>query len=387
MSKVNVDINGKPHKYEITIGSDILGDCGRWAKDCVTGDARRAVVISNETVFGLYGTGVKASLESSGFEVFVWLLGDGEEHKNLSSLENALGFFSEKGLVRTDTVIALGGGVVGDLAGFAAAVYLRGISFLQIPTSLLAMIDSSVGGKTAVNTAFGKNLVGSFYQPAGVLVDVSVLKSLEKRELTAGFCEAVKHGAISGEELFNKTGEFLENYPTKNFENHYLNSDFVRQLEDFLASHIAFKARIVMQDEREHTSRSDAKSRKILNFGHTLAHALEKVTDYKYFRHGEAVGYGILFAGELSKRLDILDVNRLNLLNDVVSRAGVLPKTDDIKVEEVYEAFAFDKKVIGKTLQLVLLEDIGKPVIVGDHEIPVHAIEQSLKTVLKKKPG
>ena len=176
---------------------------------------------------------------------------DGERHKDLRSLEKVLEFLGQNRLSRADAVIALGGGVVGDLAGFAASIYLRGIPVLQIPTTLLAMIDSSVGGKTAVNTSFGKNLVGSFYQPAGVLIDVRVLETLERRELTAGFCEAVKQGAIAGRKLFDSTASFLERYPVANFKNFFSDDTFLNSLEDLVRGQVAFKAKIVRQDETE----------------------------------------------------------------------------------------------------------------------------------------
>jgi len=272
--------------------------------------------------------------------------------------------------------------VVGDLAGFAAAVFMRGLAFLQIPTTLLAMIDSSVGGKTAVNTAFGKNLIGAFHQPRGVLIDVETLQTLPRRELTAGFCEAVKQAAIADANLFNQTAGFLENFSPGKFKKYFSDVKFVPALENLIAAQIAFKAQIVMQDERESVERSDGKSRKILNFGHTLAHALEKVTDYKRFKHGEAVGCGILFAAELSKKLEILDENELNLLNDVLLRVGRLPDTRNISLEKVFEAFAFDKKTVGNSLQWILLKKIGEPVIVENKDISTSTIYETLKKVL-----
>ncbi|MBA3632958.1 MAG: 3-dehydroquinate synthase [Acidobacteria bacterium] len=384
MGNISVKLNGSSHRYEIKIGHDLLNNCSRWANKCLLPETKKIALVSNAKVFGLYGEVVKKSFENAGFEVFVWKMGDGEKYKNLRSLEKALKFFSQNKLKRTDAVAALGGGVVGDLAGFAAAIYLRGVPFLQIPTTLLAMIDSSVGGKTAVNTEFGKNLIGAFYQPNGVLIDIETLKTLPRRELVAGFCEAVKQGAIANQKLFDQTAEFLRNYSPANFKNYFSDKKFLVELENLLAAQVRFKAEIVMQDERESVARIDAKSRKILNFGHTLAHALEKITDYKYFKHGEAVGCGILFAAELSKKLNILDKKELKLLNDVLRRVGKLPDTSNIKIEKVFEAFAFDKKAIGESLQFILLEKIGKPVIRQTRDIPESAIEKSLETVLHK---
>ncbi|HQU85862.1 MAG TPA: 3-dehydroquinate synthase [Pyrinomonadaceae bacterium] len=381
---VEIKLGQKSHQYSIQIGHDLLKNCGNWAKDCLSENTRRTVVISNPKVFKLYGETLLKSLENSGFEVIVWLMKDGEKYKNLRSFEAALSFLSEKKITRNDAVIALGGGVVGDLTGFVASVYLRGISFLQIPTTLLSMIDSSVGGKTGVNSRFGKNLIGTFYQPNGVLIDVSTLKTLPKRELTAGFCEAVKHGAISSEKLFNQTAEFLQKYKIEQYKKHFHNENFVSDFENLIRSQVSFKAEIVLNDEKEDINRTDAKSRKILNFGHTLGHALEKITDYKYFKHGEAVGYGILFASKLSKTLELISQNELKSLNDVLCKVGGLPEMRNIDLDKVIEAFSFDKKTTGKSLQWILLSGIGKPKIVSSQDIPLSAIKESLVEVLQK---
>ena len=309
---------------------------------------------------------------------------DGEQHKNLRSTEEALKFLSENGLSRTDAVVALGGGVVGDLAGFVSAIYLRGLAFLQIPTTLLSMIDSSVGGKTGINTAFGKNLVGSFHQPSGVLIDPGVLKTLPAREVTAGLCEMVKHGAIGGKDLLKQAEKLLSEFPVEIFPENHANSNFRSQISNLIAANVAFKAKIVAGDERESSKRLDGRSRKILNFGHTLAHALEKVTNYKYFKHGEAVGYGILFAAELSKYLALCDEKDVNLLNDVVQRVGALPSLANIDRDEVFEAFRFDKKHLAGSLHMIRLKGIGKPVILTDKDIPRVTTQKVLKELLHK---
>ncbi|MCY7376082.1 MAG: 3-dehydroquinate synthase [Pyrinomonadaceae bacterium] len=382
-NKVTVSLSDDSHEYDIAIGDNLLENSGEWARNCLSKQTKKIALISNAKVFGLYGETVKNSLESANFEVVVFLMNDGERYKSLRTLEKVLKFFSENQIKRTDAVVALGGGVVGDLAGFAAAVFQRGTAFLQIPTTLLAMIDSSVGGKTGVNTEFGKNLVGAFHQPHGVLIDIAVLQTLPRRELTAGFCEAVKQGAISNEKLFTQTAEFLKKFPPNKFKKYFFDDDFISEIEKLITAQVAFKAEIVQQDEREDAARRDGKSRKILNFGHTLAHALEKVTDYKRFKHGEAVGYGILFAAELSKTLEMFDNNKLDLLNDVLRRLGKLPDASDINLKTVSETFAFDKKNIGKSLQWILLEDIGKPKIVDDREISPKIIDETLKKVLQ----
>jgi 3-dehydroquinate synthase len=361
-----------------------LEGCGSWAKLKLSDSARKIAVISNPKVFSLYGGEVTNRLIQAGFEVFVYKIGDGERFKNFRTLEKTLRFFSQNGLKRSDAAIALGGGVVGDLTGFAASVYLRGVPFLQIPTTLLSMIDSSVGGKTAVNSTFGKNLIGTFYQPHGVLIDVATLQTLPRRELTAGFCEAVKQGAIADKKLFLQTAEFLQNFPNKRFKRYFRKSDFIENLSKLIAAQVAFKAEIVKGDEQENLHRSDFRSRKILNFGHTVGHALEKVTAYKYFKHGEAVGLGMLAAGEISKNVANLCQNELNLLNDVVGLTGNLPNCQNIETEKVMEAFSFDKKNVGNALQWILLEAIGQPKIVSGEEIPTDIIAKAVEAVLKR---
>ena len=367
---VSIDFQYPRSGYAIEIRRDLLSDSGEWAKKCIGRKAGKAALLSNALVFGLYGEVVKKSLERAGFDVFVCLIGDGERFKSFRTLQKALDAFSENRLSRTDVVVALGGGVVGDLAGFAASVYLRGVGFLQIPTTLLSMIDSSVGGKTGINSNYGKNLIGAFYQPKGVLVDVKTLLTLPKRELTAGFCEAIKQGAIANRKLFEQTAMFLEKYDLKSLGHLFEDNEFVGDMIELLSAQIAFKASIVANDERESPDKVDAKSRKILNFGHTFAHAIEKVTNYRYLKHGEAVGYGIRFAAELSKKIGLLAPDEVNLLNDVVHRAGTLPPISNLDPRIIFETFKYDKKLVNNSLQWILLEGIGKPVIFPNSDIP-----------------
>ena len=365
--------------YDVSIGRDALVNAGPWVSNCLGRKLGKVLIISNPRVFGIYGKQVTRSLKSAGFEVSTHLIGDGERFKNLRTLEAALKALSELKFTRDDAVLALGGGVVGDLTGFAAAVYLRGIAFLQVPTTLLAMIDSSVGGKTGVNSSFGKNLIGSFYQPKGVLIDTATLATLPRRELTAGFCEAVKQAAISGRHLLRQTNDVLSKADKKSS---LTDDGFHADLGDLIANNVRFKARVVQNDEMEATGNMQSSSRKILNFGHTLAHALEKVTNFKYLKHGEAVGHGIRFAAELSKNLELLSLNEVDLLNDVVRRAGVLPAISHIDPSKVIEAFAYDKKKVGGSLNWVLLRGIGRPVIVPGTTIPMPTIRSTVRSIL-----
>jgi len=384
-ASVQINIPGRPSTYEIAIGHGLLTESsGALAAKILARSGARVHIVSNPTVDRIYGEQLTDSLANAGFTVSKFLMPDGERHKSLKTAQLALRSFAEAGLTRTDAVIALGGGVVGDLAGFASAIYLRGITFIQIPTTLLAMIDSSVGGKTGVNSEFGKNLIGAFHQPLGVIIDPSTLATLEPREITAGLCEMIKHGAIGGKALLGQTSKFLSGFPLANFRESIKLSNFRSDISNLIAANVQFKAKIVAGDERESSNRRDGKSRKILNFGHTLAHALEKVTDYKYFKHGEAVGYGILFTAELSKVLALCDEKDVKLLNDVVHMAGILPPMQNIDSEAVIEAFRFDKKHLAGSLQMILLKGIGKPVILTDRDIPRSATQKVLKQLLHK---
>ncbi|HEY8410585.1 MAG TPA: 3-dehydroquinate synthase, partial [Pyrinomonadaceae bacterium] len=337
-------------------------------------------IISNKRVFGLYGREVVRSLKRAGLKTFQWVMPEGERYKSFTVLEKAVEFLSKNGFERNDLVVALGGGVVGDLAGFAAAIYLRGIPVVQVPTTLLAQIDSSVGGKTGINLAVGKNLVGAFHQPVAVFIDTETLMSLPSRELVSGFCEMVKHGLIANEDLLEKTVNCLREVARK--REFLLNGDFA----DLIAANCQFKVSIVRNDERESTARTDAKSRRILNFGHTTAHALEAITNYRVFRHGEAVGYGMLVAGELSHDLGLLDSGDLQSLRQAVALCGPLPRADHLDVNQIIRAVQHDKKSVDGQINWVLLEGVGRPKIVDGRLISAKSLRHSLRAGLQRRP-
>src|SRR5205807_8420920 len=249
MQQVQVRLPARKQEYEIKIDADLLSELGQSARECLGDSARRAALISNKTVFDLYGERAVKSLRASGFKGAHWLMNQGEQHKSLRSFEKLLGFLSESGLERSDAVIALGGGVVGDVAGFAAAVYLRGVAFVQVPTTLLAQIDASVGGKTAVNMPAGKNLVGAFHQPKLVLIDIDTLGTLPRRELTSGWCEAVKQGVAGDRRLFDKTVRLLR-LRGVNFSLRSDPEESQTEVCATIAAHCRFKASIVAGDER-----------------------------------------------------------------------------------------------------------------------------------------
>ena len=374
MHRLEISLKHEARRSEINIGRGIRRQLGELL---LSKGPRQAGVISNKRVFDLYGREVVRALKKSGYKVFEWLMPEGERYKSFSSLEKALTFLSENRFERNDLVIALGGGVVGDLAGFSAAIYLRGVPVAQVPTTLLAQVDSSVSGKTGINLPVGKNLVGAFHQPAAVFIDTETLMTLPQRELVSGFCEMVKQSLISDRSLFDMTSKCLQKIG--NDPEFLLSSEF----EDLIAAHCSFKASIVANDERESTSRSDAKSRRVLNFGHTTAHALETITHYRTFRHGEAVGYGMLVAGELSRDLGLIDSGELNQLRDAVRLCGPLPRADKLEINQIIRALQHDKKSVDGQINWVLLEGIGRPRIVEGRLINAKSLRNSLKAGLK----
>jgi 3-dehydroquinate synthase len=382
MQTVRVRVPAQPANYEIRIGSGVIAEAGELARSALGAGARRTAVISNKRVFNLFGDALLRTMRAGNFQPTVWLMKDGEQHKSLSSLEQALKFFSDSGLERNDVVIGLGGGVVGDLAGFAAATYLRGVASVLVPTTLLAQIDASVGGKVGVNMAAGKNLVGAFHQPRMVLIDGYTLRTLPQRELTAGWCEAVKQGAVGDRRLFARTVKLLQSSGT-DFSQWSRSEESQTEVCATIAAHCRFKASIVAGDEREATSRSDARSRKILNFGHTTAHALETLTSYKRFRHGEAVGYGMLVAGAISKNLGMLTAAALESLRQAVRACGPLPPANDIDIDRLIAAMKSDKKSIAGSVKWVLLDEIGKARIVDSREIKLRSLRESLREGLQ----
>ncbi|MEZ5344260.1 MAG: 3-dehydroquinate synthase [Pyrinomonadaceae bacterium] len=379
---LEIKLSNREHSYRVEIGHNLLEEISEWAGRTLSPAPRKIALVSNTKVFEHYGRSAVENLRSGGFEVSPYLMQDGEEFKNFDSFRGVLRFFGENNLSRADCVVAIGGGVVGDLAGFSASVYLRGMRFLQIPTTLLSMVDSSVGGKTGINDDTGKNLIGAFHQPNGVMIDLSTLRTLDSRELAAGFCEMIKHGVLAGEPLFSETADFLKRYQIGFFSKAFETEEFRADLASLVHANVNFKSQIVAGDEFEEAARTDPRSRKILNFGHTVAHALEKTTNYTYFKHGEAVAYGMLAAAEISKELDICDHNSLKSFNDVVTSLGRLPEANHIDIEKVVEAFTFDKKNIGQSLHWILLESIGQPKIVKGNTIPRSVIEKSLRKIL-----
>ncbi len=331
--------------YPIFVGYGLLNSLGEKLKK--VGSSRVAIVISDGNVSRLYGDRVQEILKAAGFAVNSFVVRPGEETKSISTAIDIYNFLIKKRVERDDILIALGGGVIGDLAGFVAATYLRGTPWVQVPTSLVAMVDASIGGKVAVNHHEGKNLIGAFYQPNFVLADTQTLATLPKRELTSGWAEVVKYGLILDKEFF----EFLESNADRliKLEQDVVNKAIIRSA--------SLKAQVVSQDEKERGQRI------ILNYGHTVAHGLEAATQYSYFLHGEAVAIGMMGAAKLSQKSGILPANVVKRQQSLLQKFGLPTTFSGTGLAEIAKAMEVDKKTRAKGIRWVLLEDIGKTAI------------------------
>ena len=348
MHELTVQLGGR--SYQILIGSGLMG-CAEPIVNCL--GTPRAVVVTNCTVAPLYLDALTSSLRLAGVRLDEIALPDGEAHKNTDTLSLIYEALLRKRCDRATTIIALGGGVIGDLAGFAAATYQRGVPFIQVPTTLLSQVDSSVGGKTGINHPLGKNMIGAFWQPKLVLADTDTLKTLPARELSAGLAEVIKYGLIRDLSFF----EWLET-----------NIDLILSREpNALAYAIerscANKAEVVAGDERETAKEG---GRALLNLGHTFAHAIETGLGYGEWLHGEAVGAGMVMAGELSRRLGWLKESDMTRIRTLFSRAGLPTTGPKLGARRYLDLMGHDKKVIAGRLRLVLLKNVGEAVTWAD---------------------
>lgn len=324
--------------YRIIIEPGCLSRVGAEARGLFK-EHGKAMIVSDSNVSPLYGSAVKSSLEASSFEPYSFVFPAGEASKQLSVIQDMYAALAERRFTRTDFIVALGGGVTGDMAGFAAATFLRGIGFLQIPTSLLAQIDSSVGGKTGVDLPQGKNLVGAFHQPRLVLIDPHTLATLPPRYFADGMGEAVKYGCIKSRPLF----DMICSCDVKNTPD---------QLSDMIYQCVDCKRRVVENDE------FDTGERMLLNFGHTLGHALEKLHGFSGLSHGEAVGIGMVWIARAGEKHGLTKPGTAEKIAGALSQYG-LPTSDPTPLPAVVEATAMDKKGAGRNLNLILLKEIG----------------------------
>ena len=354
-----IKVNLKKRSYNIIVGSGTINLLGKHIRKLNIGSD--AYIITNPLIKNKYSGLLNKVLKKSGFSLRYKLVPDSEKSKSIEMaaavIKDIAGYDNKKQLF----IIALGGGVIGDLAGFVASIYKRGIPYIQLPTTLLAQVDSSIGGKTAVDLMEGKNLVGAFYQPRLVLIDTNVLKTLSLRQVRAAFAEIIKYGAIKDRDLFT--------YLEKNYKDILkLN---LKKLEFIVSRCVDIKSKVIQLDEREEKG-----IRTILNFGHTIAHALEAAGGFKEYNHGEAVALGMLVACGISKKLRLTNDENAQRLERLIAVMGLPTKIKRIPMAGIIKAHYHDKKFTGAKNRFVLIKNIGETVIIKN--IPLEIIRDSL---------
>jgi 3-dehydroquinate synthase len=357
MDPVRIDVPTPSRTYAVTIGDGLLDRVGAILDEI--GTPARRLVVSSPLVWRLHG----AQLSRAAAVAEPILIPDGERFKQLSTVARVYDALVRANADRAATLITFGGGVIGDMAGFAAATYLRGIALVHVPTTLLAQVDSAIGGKVGVNHALGKNLIGAFYQPHAVIIDPLVLGTLPRREFRAGLYEVIKYGMTSSAPLFDRVAR----------DRKAIFARAIESLTPIIAASCRIKGEVVTADERE------AGPRRILNFGHTAGHALEAVTKFRRFRHGEAVGYGMLVAAELARARGALADTDRQALADLIASLGPLPPVADLSAAAILEAMQHDKKIVAGRLHFVLPTAIGATTIVDD--VKEGELRSALKTV------
>ena len=344
MKKLKIDLADR--SYDILIGRSFLSHLGDHLSHIQS--ARRALVVTNPAVNKLYGKVLSEGLKSAGLAIECVEIPEGETHKTLQDAQTIYDHLIENQYDRNTLLVALGGGVIGDLTGFVAATFLRGVPCIQIPTTLLSQVDSSVGGKTAVNHPKGKNLIGAFYQPRLVAIDLDTLSSLPSDEFRAGMAEVIKYGVIEDPKLF----AFLEKNSKK------ILAQDTTCLETIIETSCSIKAKVVERDERESSYRM------VLNFGHTIGHAVEALTGYTQFKHGEAVAIGMVYAAKLSCQLGHCSAEVVRKIEALVEQYGLPTQLPEFSASEYIESMYRDKKAHDKNIRFILVKDIGTVEIV-----------------------
>ena len=359
MQTLKVDLADR--SYPIHIGSKLLSNI-----DLILPHLKRkhVAIVTNTTVAPLYMETLQSALEAAGIKVIPIILPDGEAYKNTETLNKIYDALLQHRCERSTTLIALGGGVIGDLTGYAAATYLRGVPFIQIPTTLLSQVDSSVGGKTGINHPLGKNMIGAFYQPQVVLADIDTLRTLPAREFSAGMAEVIKYGLIRDADFF----DWIE-----------ANIEALMQLNEKELSYAIFrscqnKAEVVARDEHENGERA------LLNLGHTFGHAIENAMGYGVWLHGEAVAAGTMLAADLSKRMDWLSQQDIVRIQKIFEAAKLPVTAPNLGLDKYLDLMSMDKKVADGKIRLILQQAIGKSVITSDYDAEL------LKRTLTQSP-
>lgn len=355
MEPARINVTTPSRRYVITIGDGILERLPKLLDEA--GTPARRFVVSSPLVWRFHGQRFAAACSAEPI-----IVPDGERFKQLPTVSRIYDALIRASADRASTLITFGGGVIGDLAGFAAASYLRGIALVHVPTTLLAQVDASIGGKVGVNHALGKNLIGAFYQPHAVVVDLSLLGTLPRREFRAGLYEVIKYGMTSSPSLFDRITADRKAIFARNPET----------LMTIISESCRIKAQIVAADEKE------SGARRILNLGHTAGHAIEAVTKYRRYRHGEAVAFGMLVAAELAVARGALAERDRKALADLIASLGPLPAIADVPIPQIMDAMRHDKKMVAGRLNFVLPTTIGATTIVDD------VTEKEMKKALEK---
>jgi 3-dehydroquinate synthase len=350
MKKIRVKLG--QNGYYIHIGADLLAETGHLLKELGFND--KAVIITDHTVKNLYGISLRQSLTGNGFKVALLEVPEGEEYKSLDTAGRLYHELTEFGAERLTPVLALGGGVIGDVAGFVAATYMRGIPLVQLPTTLLAQVDSSIGGKVAVNHGQLKNKIGAFYQPRIVVADITTLQTLPLTELTSGLGEVIKYAIIKDGDFFTYLEEHLE--PIRALDE--------KTLEYIVTVSARIKAEVVEKDEK------DLGLRNILNFGHTIGHAIESVTEFQ-ISHGQAVAIGMMAASGIAGEIGVLENASVVRIRKLLKRAGLMTKMPKVELSKVLETMTHDKKVLDGKIRFVLPRAIGEVFITDDVNMKV----------------
>jgi 3-dehydroquinate synthase len=356
MREICVNLSGR--SYKVAIGAGLLKETGKRLKE--SGFSGRAVIITDATVNELYGRNLAQQLAGEGFSASTLAVLAGEEQKSLQTASRLYEQLTDVRAERGTPILGLGGGVIGDLAGFVAATYLRGLPLVQLPTTLLAQVDSSVGGKVAVDHGQLKNMVGAFYQPRLVIADTETLETLPEEEFRNGLAEVIKSAAIRDEEFFSFLEEHIERARARDIDT----------LGEIVYRSVKIKAEVVVQDEL------DLGLRNILNYGHTIGHAVESVSDFR-IKHGQAVAIGMVAAARIAHRMCILDRKEVDRLKKLIERAGLPAKIPDLNIRDIMQAMQHDKKIRENRVRFALLKSIGDAVITDEVSLPL--VEQVLE--------
>ncbi|MDA0692404.1 MAG: 3-dehydroquinate synthase [Nitrospinae bacterium] len=356
MKRLTIDLGDR--SYDIRVGRHLLQQTGAWVTELT--NPSRVVIITHPSINRLYGEKLSSSFSGTGVPIDFIEVPEGEKSKSLQQAEKIFDSLLEWKCDRQTVLVALGGGVIGDLTGFIAATYVRGVPFVQIPTTVLSQVDSSVGGKTAVNHPRGKNMIGAFYQPRLVVADLETLETLPEKEFKAGLAEIIKYGVIEDAALFH----YLETETQK------ILSHDNDALAHIVATSCAIKARVVEKDERE------SHYRMVLNFGHTVGHAIESLTGYSSFIHGEAVAIGMVVAAKLSQIMGYCSEDVPRRISNLLEKFGLPTQLPNLKVEDIIQSIYLDKKTAHKKIRFILVKDIGSVEIVDS--VPESPIKEAL---------